>query len=63
MVDQSWDETEWGRSDGEGEDGWGWEREWRKETDRIESILRGGMETVQWKHPKIYGGNAKNVSK
>lgn len=34
-----------------------------KVTDRIEGILRGSMETVQWKHPKIYGGNSKNVFK
>lgn len=34
-----------------------------KVTDKIEGILRGSMETVQWKHPKIYGGNSKNVSK
>lgn len=34
-----------------------------KETDRIENILRGSMETVQRKHPQIYGGNPKNVSK
>lgn len=41
----------------------GLEERMEKETDRIEGTLRGGMETVQWKHPKIYGGNPKNVSK
>lgn len=48
----------WGRG------GWvGLGERMEKETDRIESILRVGMETVQWKHPEIYGGNPKNVCK
>lgn len=60
-LDVGWDrmgKIRWGRG---GYMGLGERME--KETDRIESILRGSMETVQRKHPQIYGGNPKNVSK